>query len=134
MASTLPPLRILLAEDNLISQKVAQALLTRFGHQVTVVGDGKAAFEAVAEGSFDAVLMDIQMPEMDGLEATRAIRSLAGARGLLPIIAMTAGSAEHDEGRCLAAGMDGHVTKPVDTQKVFDLLERCLSGRGRPAP
>jgi CheY-like chemotaxis protein len=126
---SLPPLHILVAEDNPISQKVAMALLARHGHQVTVVGDGRAAVAAVAEGSFDAVLMDIQMPDMDGLEATRAIRGLGGKKGKLPIIAMTAGEADQDQDQCRAAGMDGHITKPFDPARIFPVLQRCLADR-----
>ncbi|MDR3441291.1 response regulator [Telmatospirillum sp.] len=127
--SDLPPLNILLAEDNLISQKLAMAMLSRHGHTVTVVGDGKAALDAVQSGTFDAVLMDIQMPEMDGLDATRAIRALPGDKGALPVIAMTAGSGDDDAERCQAAGMDGHIAKPFDLAKVFALLRRCLDDR-----
>jgi CheY-like chemotaxis protein len=126
---TLPPLKILLAEDNLINQKVAVALLTRLGHSVSVAQDGLEALQAVEAENFDAILMDVQMPNMDGLEATRAIRNLPGGKGRLPIIAMTAGSSDDDAERSLAAGMDGHVGKPFDTRKIFALLEQCLKNR-----
>ncbi len=128
-APSLPPLKILLAEDNIINQKVAVALLTRLGHQVSVAQDGQEALRAVETGSFDAILMDVQMPNMDGLAATRAIRNLPDGKGHLPIIAMTAGSGDDDAVRCLAAGMDGHVGKPFDTGKIFALLEQCLLNR-----
>jgi CheY-like chemotaxis protein len=119
----------LLAEDNVINQKVAAALLTRLGHQVSVAQDGLEALRAVETETFDAVLMDVQMPNMDGLEATRMIRKLPDGKGGLPIIAMTAGSGDDDAQLCLAAGMDGHVGKPFDTRKVFALLEHCLQSR-----
>jgi hypothetical protein len=125
----LPPLSFLLAEDNVINQKVAVALLTRYGHQVVVAQDGIEALRAAESGDFDAILMDVQMPNMDGLEATRAIRKLPDGKGLLPIIAMTAGAGDEDAERCLAAGMDGHVGKPFDTRKIFALLEQCLRNR-----
>jgi CheY-like chemotaxis protein len=127
--TALPPLKILLAEDNLINQKVASALLARHGHQVTVVADGRDALAAVRSESFDAVLMDVQMPEMDGIEATRAIRALGGAKGSVPIIAMSAAATEDDAEQCRAAGMDGHMAKPLDTAKVFALIGRCLARR-----
>lgn len=137
MATDQPPashglsrLRILLADDNFINQKVAGALLTRLGHVVSYAADGQEALQAVQDESFDAVLMDVQMPNMDGLEATRAIRALPDGKGRLPIIAMTAGSSEDDEKQCLAAGMDGHVSKPFDTQRFFSLLEQCRHRNG----
>lgn len=122
-------LKILLAEDNVINQKVATALLTRLGHEVSVAQDGLEALKAVETERFDAVLMDVQMPNMDGLEATRAIRNLPDGKGRLPIIAMTAGSGDDDAERCLAAGMDGHIGKPFDTGRFFALLEKCLPNR-----
>lgn len=128
----LPPLKILLAEDNVINQKVAVALLTRLGHHVSVAQNGHEALQAVERENFDAVLMDVQMPVMDGLEATLAIRTLPNGKGRLPIIAMTAGSDDDDAERCLAAGMDGHIGKPFDTRKFFSLLEACLRARKAP--
>jgi hypothetical protein len=127
-----PPLKLLLAEDNVVNQKVTAALLTRLGHHVCVAEDGIEALKAVQTEHFDAILMDVQMPNMDGLEATRAIRDLPDGKGRLPIIAMTAGSAEEDAERCLAAGMDGHVGKPFDTRKFFALLDQCLKNRREP--
>ncbi|PKU21602.1 response regulator [Telmatospirillum siberiense] len=123
-------MKILLADDNIINQKVAGALLTRLGHLVSFAGDGREAVKAVQEGTFDAVLMDVQMPDMDGLEATRAIRALPDGKGCLPIIAMTAGASEEDVRQCQAAGMDGHVTKPFDPQKFFALVEQYRGRNG----
>ncbi len=116
-------LRILLAEDNVINQKVAVGLLSRAGHAVTVVPDGGAAVKAAADGGFDLVLMDMEMPELSGVEATRRIRALPGATGRVPIIAMTANAMEGDRERCAEAGMNGFVSKPIDA----GALERALT-------
>jgi signal transduction histidine kinase/CheY-like chemotaxis protein len=125
------PLRILLAEDNLINQKVALRLLRNRGHIVTLAANGKQAVEAVAGYSFDVVLMDVQMPEMDGLEATMAIRALeravAGGEGAprrTPIVAMTAYAMAEDQQRCLEAGMDAYVPKPICPKNLFECIER----------
>jgi CheY-like chemotaxis protein/HPt (histidine-containing phosphotransfer) domain-containing protein len=110
------PLRILLAEDNRINQRVALHTLEKQGHRVVVVGDGQAALTALAQAPFDLVLMDIQMPILDGMAATAAIRAQEQTQGThLPIIAMTAHAMRGDRERCLAAGMDGYVTKPLKT-------------------
>ncbi|HXP95732.1 MAG TPA: response regulator [Telmatospirillum sp.] len=128
----LQALKLLLAEDNVVNQKVTVALLSRYGHQVQVAEDGLEALRAVETERFDAVLMDVQMPNMDGLEATRAIRGLPDGKGRLPIIALTAGSGDDDAARCLAAGMDGIVGKPFDTRKFLAVLEQCLQSRRKP--
>ena len=107
-------LRILLAEDNSINQKLAVGVLTRFGHEVTVANNGAEAVDAVQLQPFDVVLMDVQMPEMDGLAATKAIREWeSGGGGHLPIIAMTAHAMKGDRERCLEAGMDEYIAKPI---------------------
>jgi len=117
------PLRILLAEDSVLNQKLALALLDRQGHAVTIVGNGKRAVEAVSRDSFDLILMDISMPEMDGLEATAAIRDMQRAGGLhTPIIAMTAHALVGDRERCLEAGMDAYVAKPIRPQELYRTL------------
>jgi two-component system, sensor histidine kinase and response regulator len=117
------PLRILLAEDSVLNQKLALALLERQGHAVTVAGNGKRAVEAVSRDSFDLILMDISMPEMDGLEATAAIREMQRASGLhTPIIAMTAHALVGDRERCLEAGMDAYVAKPIRPQELYRTL------------
>jgi PAS domain S-box-containing protein len=117
-------LRILLAEDNTVNQLLAVRLLEKRGHTVTVAGNGKDALAALARGNFDVVLMDIQMPVMDGFEATAAIRSTERKTGAhLPIIAMTAHALTDDEERCLAAGMDAYITKPINSKELFDLVE-----------
>lgn len=123
----LPPLSILVAEDNPVNQKVANALLTRSGHSVTLAGDGVAALQAVESGQhFDLVLMDMQMPNMDGLEATRRIRAMDQPYNQLPIIAMTANAFHEDQLRCLAAGMDAYLAKPVGREAMFDTMARVL--------
>jgi two-component system sensor histidine kinase/response regulator len=107
-------LRILLAEDNAVNQVLASRLLEKQGHNVVIVSNGRAALERLEKASFDLILMDIQMPEIDGFEATALIRKKEESTGKhLPIIAMTAHAMEGDRERCLAAGMDGYVAKPI---------------------
>jgi len=114
---------ILLAEDGLANQKLAVALLQRWGHQVTVAENGAEAVEAVEQGDFDLVLMDVQMPEMDGLEATREIRKREqGTEKHIPIIAMTAHAMTGDRQKCLDAGMDGYLSKPVRRDKLYQAI------------
>jgi signal transduction histidine kinase/CheY-like chemotaxis protein len=124
LAELLQPIRgarVLLAEDNIVNQQVAQAFLTMAGLQVTVAQNGLEAVDCVRREAFDAVLMDMQMPEMDGLQATRVIRSLPqGAR--LPVIAMTAAALEEDKQECLAAGMNAHVSKPIEPRELARVL------------
>jgi signal transduction histidine kinase/DNA-binding response OmpR family regulator len=113
-------LNILLAEDSLVNQRLAVALLEKRGHRVTSVVTGRQAVDAVETGQFDLVLMDVQMPEMDGLEATRAIRSLEKETGRhLPVIAMTAHALEGHRRLCLDAGMDSYVSKPIRADELF---------------
>jgi PAS domain S-box-containing protein len=116
-------LHILLAEDNPINQKLTCALLERAGHQVTVAADGHAALAALAGGNFDLVLMDMQMPGMDGLESTRHMRALAPPAGQVPIVALTANAFPEDQARCLAAGMNGFVAKPIRRDSLFAAIE-----------
>ena len=118
------PRRILVAEDNAVNQRIARALLTKRGHDVTVVGDGAAAMEAAIAGGFDLVLMDVQMPGMDGLEATAAIRAHERAHGgHLRIVAMTAHALKGDAERCLEGGMDDYVSKPLDARQLYAVVE-----------
>ena len=117
-------LRVLLAEDSLYNQKLAVALLTKRGHQVTIANNGREAVDLLFRQPFDRVLMDVQMPEMDGLEATRVIREREARVGLhRPIIAMTAQALTGDRERCLAVGMDEYLTKPIRSDQLFETLE-----------
>jgi PAS domain S-box-containing protein len=122
--------RILLAEDNKVNQKLAGTLLQRQGHAVTIVEDGSAALDLLAREHFDLVLMDCQMPRMDGFEATRRLRS--GQDMLdpaVPVIAMTANAMEGDREACLAAGMDDYLAKPFSEEALRDMIERHLRPR-----
>ncbi len=120
---TIPPLRILLAEDGLTNQKLAVALLQKWGHSVTVAGDGREAVHAYESQEFELVLMDVQMPEMDGLEATACIRAMESKLGRrTPIIAMTARAMKGDREQCLQAGMDGYVSKPVRQSELYQAI------------
>ena len=124
------PLRILLAEDNLINQKLASRLLENQGHTVIVAADGAQALDTWAKQNFDLVLMDAQMPVMDGFEATAAIRRLEEAtRAHIPIIAMTAHAMVGDRQRCLQAGMDGYLAKPVHAHELFETIETVLAAQ-----
>ncbi len=121
------PLSILLAEDNRVNQFLMVRLLEGRGHQVTVANDGLAALDEVARHKFDVILMDVQMPEMDGLEATRLLRK-RGVR--TPIIAMTAHAMQGDRDKCLSAGMNAYVSKPIQPEEVFEAIEDAvMAGR-----
>jgi CheY-like chemotaxis protein len=118
------PLRVLVAEDNLVNQRLAVHLLEKRGHTVVVVGNGREALAALDTQPFDAVLMDVQMPGMDGLEATAAIREKEKTTGeRVPVVAMTAHAMKRDRERCLEAGMDGYVSKPLQPEKLFEAVE-----------
>ena len=116
-------LNTLLAEDSKVNQRLAIALLEKWGHDVTVAGNGKLAVETWQQGDFDVILMDVQMPEMDGHDATRAIRDLeAGTDSRIPIIAMTAHALKGDKEKCLAVGMDDYISKPIRAPLLYDKL------------
>jgi two-component system, sensor histidine kinase and response regulator len=124
------PLRILLAEDNPVNQQLAVRLLEKRGHIVTVSADGAKALAALENGSFDVILMDVQMPLMDGMQATAAIREREKSTGHhMPIIAMTAHAMAGDRQRFLSGGMDGYVSKPIRSQELFDVIEAVLVPR-----
>ncbi len=125
--SPLPPLRILLAEDNLINQKLAVRLLENHGHEVVVAHNGKEVLDCLERSSFDLVLMDVQMPEMDGFRATAIIRRQEqNSLRHLPVIAMTAHAMKGDRERCLEAGMDGYVAKPINSAVLFQTIRAVL--------
>jgi len=126
------PRRILLVEDNLINQKLAKILLTRRGHEVVLAVNGREAVEAAAKEPFDAILMDIQMPEMDGLEATRAIRETLPGHARTRIIAMTAHATGEDRVRCLDAGMDAYMVKPFTHEELYYHVERPAAEPAEP--
>ena len=117
-------LRILVAEDNPTSRAVAEKIVLRLGHSVTSVGNGKAALDRVSTGDFDAVLMDMRMPEMDGLTATRAIRALPGPVGRVAIIGVTANAFKQDALDCFDAGMDCYLSKPITVASLADAIEQ----------
>lgn len=124
------PLRILLAEDNAVNEKMATRLLGKLGHQVRVARTGREAVELSAQQPFDVILMDVQMPEMDGLEATRRIRERERSSGAhTPILAMTAFAMPGDRGRCLAAGMDGYLSKPFRPAELEEAVRQATAGR-----
>ncbi len=123
------PLRILLAEDNPINRRVAVHLLGGRGHQVTCAGDGHEALRLIGADSFDLVLMDLQMPVLGGEEATAQIRAAEqGTRRHLPVVAMTAHALKGDRERCLAAGMDDYIAKPIRARQLFEVVERYAPG------
>jgi len=118
-------LRVLLAEDNTVNQKVASRVLEKQGHQVTVASNGREALAALDRAHFDVVLMDVQMPEMDGFETTAVVRDRERNSGRhLPIIAMTAHAMQGDRERCIAAGMDHYISKPLNAPELVQLLEK----------
>ena len=126
-------LHILLTEDVVTNQKLARGLLERRGHSVVVAGNGKAALEALEKENFDLVLMDIQMPVMDGIEATKAIRSSSSFDSHIPVIAMTAHVMKGDRERFLEAGMNDYISKPLKVKELFSVVEKYLSKTNREA-
>jgi two-component system, sensor histidine kinase and response regulator len=129
------PLRILLAEDSFVNQRLAVGLLERHGHRVTIANNGRQAVDFAAGNGFDVILMDVQMPELDGLEATRLIRDQERQTGSrVPIIAMTAHAMKGDRTRCLAVGMDEYVAKPVRERQLLTALRTVLGEDVAPPP
>ncbi len=133
MGGALAGATVLLVEDNAINQELAQELLQGAGALVTVAGNGREALDRLAAGTFDCVLMDVQMPVMDGLEATRAIRAQQRFRDL-PVIAMTAGALPSEREQTSRAGMNDHVTKPIDVEELFSVMRSCMNWPPLPAP
>ena len=131
---TTKPLRVLVAEDNPPNQKFIVLALQSRGHHVEAASTGQEALDLLRQHDFDAVLMDLQMPVMDGLEATATIRKLAEpSKANVPIIALTAHAMRGDEERCLAAGMDAYISKPVNVADLFAVLERSAESPGSPS-
>ena len=125
----LRPLRILVAEDNAVNQRLIRALLDKDRHAVTVVDSGHAAVDAMRPGAgFDLVLMDIQMPELDGFQATAAIRAMSEAGRTVPIVALTAHAQVGYDEICARAGMNGYLSKPLDRTALRRLLARVAAG------
>jgi PAS domain S-box-containing protein len=121
-------LRVLVVEDSAVNQLFAKRLVEKQGHSAVLVASGREALEALERGTFDLVLMDVQMPDVDGLEATAAIRQRERHTGAhLPIIAMTAGAMQGDKERCLEAGMDAYISKPVNANELFTAIERVMT-------
>lgn len=130
-----PSLRIPLAEDNPVNQQVAIGFLRERGHDVVVANNGREVLAALEEGAFDLILMDVQMPEMDGLEATKAIRERERETGLhIPIIAVTASAMKRDQEHCIEAGMDSYVSKPVYADELYRAVEGIVGSRRRKVP
>jgi CheY-like chemotaxis protein len=123
--------RILLAEDNLVNQKVATRVLEKLDYRVDVVGNGRAAVDAWQQGNYDLILMDCQMPELDGYEATREIRRLENGTRHIPIVALTAHAMKGDDLECIEAGMDDYLSKPIDRNRLEKCLARHLASQAR---
>jgi CheY-like chemotaxis protein len=123
-AEPLIQLRILLAEDNLVNQKVAERIISKLGHQLEIVTNGREAVAAAKRGGYDVILMDCQMPEMDGLSAARAIRALGGTHSEVPIVAITANAMTGDRERCLDAGMNDYLAKPFSPDQLKEKIEK----------
>lgn len=123
-----PKGRILVAEDNSVNQLLALTLIRKFGYSAHAVANGQEALQAVATGDYDLVLMDCQMPEMDGFEATAAIRKLelAENRPRIPVVALTANAMKEDELNCYSAGMDDYVSKPIKRERLAEVLEKWI--------
>ncbi len=121
--------RILVAEDIEMNRVIAAALLKTGGHEVTMVENGKDAIEAVKQSPFDLIFMDMEMPIMDGLDATRKIRGLDGDAAATPIVALTANALTEDAARCRAAGMNDHLAKPITKLSLTNMIEKWASNR-----
>jgi signal transduction histidine kinase/CheY-like chemotaxis protein/HPt (histidine-containing phosphotransfer) domain-containing protein len=133
-APAVRPRRVLLAEDNIVNQRVAMGLLSKRGHDVVLARDGREALQALEQARFDVVLMDVQMPEMDGLEVTTQVRRREAATGAhVRIVAMTAHAMNGDRERCLSAGMDGYLSKPINAAMLYAVVESASLDAAKPA-
>ena len=130
MVDDKPAFRILLAEDLMLNQKLTQRLLSRSGYHIDIVENGMQAVEAVRRADYDVVLMDVQMPKVDGLEATKQIRALPPPKCDVPIIALTAQANAGAEELCLAAGMNDYISKPINFDIFFTKLSALAAKRG----
>ena len=130
----IPPLNILVAEDNEVNQQVAELALSRLGHQMTLAENGHEAVEQWRKGNFDLILMDVQMPEMDGLTAAKLIRSEETEGNHISIIAATAHAMASDRDKCLSAGMDSYITKPINLEKLQQIIAQVIQGKARISP
>jgi CheY-like chemotaxis protein len=129
ICATIAASRILVADDNPTIRVITVAMLEHMGHAVDIAEDGLEALAAVRAKTFDLVLMDLMMPHMDGIEATRAIRALPGTAGSLPIIGLTANTSDEDRTACLTAGMDGFATKPISAKRLrCEIMSRLRPG------
>jgi len=126
--ATVAGLRILLAEDNMVNQRLISRILEKMGHTVVVANDGAAALSILSQQQFDLIAMDMQMPLMDGLEATQKIRlTELGTGRHMPIVAITANAFDDDRRKCFEAGMDGYVVKPVSAKAIGDEVGRIMA-------
>lgn len=126
LSSKFPGKRVLVADDYFVNQEVAQDILELMDLEVEVAENGKEALEKHQTKSFDVILMDIQMPEMDGFEATKAIRTNEGQNKHTPIIALTANALTGDREKCIEAGMDDYIPKPIEADKLEELMKKYL--------
>ncbi|MGF7174402.1 response regulator [Azospirillum doebereinerae] len=124
---------VLVVEDSPLNQMIVAAVLAQAGYRTETANNGLEAVMAAQAGGFDLILMDVSMPEMDGLTATRLLRGLPGAAGLVPVVAMTADTGDDDRARCLEAGMNDHVAKPIDRAQLLDTVARWLRPADGPA-
>src|SRR5437016_8827234 len=124
------PLLILLAEDNVVNQKLALRILQQMGYRVDLASNGIEAIESVERQTYDVVLMDVQMPEMDGMQAAQTITTRWPAQRRPRIVAMTANAMQGDREACLAAGMDDYITKPIRVEALVDALQKISPRQG----
>ena len=129
-ADTKPAFRVLLAEDVKLNQMLTQKLLARSGYQIDIAENGIQAVEAMKNADYDVILMDVQMPEMDGIEATKQIRQLPGTKKFVPIIALTAQADVNTEDELRAAGMDDYISKPINFDILFSKLSALAAKQG----